>query len=466
MHSLLLLKDQEAIVALATPRGSGAIALIRLSGTNSLVVVDRIAQLSSKQTLSNQSSHTIHHGFVVDQYSTKLDEVLFLLMKAPKTFTGQDTIEISCHNNPFIVDAIIHAAIEAGARQATAGEFTLRGFLTGKFDLTQAEAINEIIHAPSEKVLQCSLAQLKGSLSNQFAVIETKLIELLTLCEASFEFLEEEQRDLDFNHIVHTNLSDILNIIYNVKKHYNAQQQIKDGIRISLIGSVNAGKSSLFNALLGKERAIVTNIAGTTRDSIEASLYKNGYYWLLIDTAGLRQTNDIIEQQGIEKSYEEAIKADIILLVIDSERVITPEEKDIYQKITTQHPLKTIVVYNKSDLTPHVKVDIAFENFSAVKASAAQNLGLTEIEAAITQKINTLFDLQQTTYVLTQRQFNLISEIEKKLLYIEKSLDTQVHYELVSYELKDLLEKVCELTGKRVSEEVLDTVFSKFCVGK
>ncbi len=466
-HNTLLPKDQETIVALATPQGSGAIALVRLSGVDVIRVVDSIAQLSSNKSLASVDSHTINHGFVVDQQRTKLDEVLFLLMRAPKTFTGQDTIEISCHNNPFIIENIIQAAIAAGARHAGPGEFTMRGFLYGKFDLTQAEAINEIIHAPSEKALQSALAQLKGSLSQRFTAVETSIIELLTLCEASFEFLEEEQRDLNFTTLVHEKIQNLLAELQDIKKHFNAQQRIKDGIRIALIGSVNAGKSSLFNALLGKNRAIVTSMAGTTRDSIEANLYKGGYFWLLIDTAGLRQTGDFIEQQGIERSYEEALKADLVLLVIDSSRTMTAEEKVMYSRIAIDHAAKTLVVLNKIDLPILLKRDFPpIAHLQAFSVSTDQNIGLTELEDAIAKKIESLFHLQQTSFVLSHRQFNLMGEIEKKLLYIESSLTSQVHYELVAYELKDLLEKVCELTGKHISEEILDTVFTKFCIGK
>lgn len=466
MHALLP-KDQETIVALATPRGNGAIGLIRLSGINAIAIADAIAQLSSGKKLSELATHTINHGFVINSKREKVDEVLFLLMKAPRTFTGQDTIEISCHNNPFIIENIIQAAITAGARAASAGEFTMRGFLEGKFDLLQAEAINELIHAPSEKSLQSALAQLKGSLSQQFVMIEASLIELLTLCEASFEFLEEEQRDLGFTTVVKNRVTDILSIVQKVKKHYNSQQRIKDGIRISLIGSVNAGKSSLFNALLGKERAIVTPVAGTTRDSIEANLYKNGYFWLLIDTAGLRQTGDFIEQRGIEKSYEEAIKADVLLLVIDASRSMTAEESQIYTTMVEQHAQKTLVIWNKNDLAAATTTyPDKLDSLPSFKLSAAEGSGLEELEEAIVKKIDALFELQQSTFILSHRQFNLVSEIEKKLLYIESSLAGQVHYELVAYELKDLLEKVCELTGKHISEEILDTVFSKFCIGK
>lgn len=461
--SHLLSKDQETIVALATPRGSGAIALIRLSGNNVLAVVNKVAKLSSRQNILSQASHTIHHGFVTDLSGVLLDEVLFFVMLAPKTFTGQDTVEISCHNNPFIIENIIAAAVSAGARAANPGEFTQRGFLQGKFDLMQAEAINEIIHASSTKILQNALAQLKGSLSEKFSLIEQEIIMLLTLCEASFEFLEEEQRDIDLNNLVQVKIKEILANIATIKKHFNLQQQIKDGIRISLIGSVNAGKSSLFNALLGKDRAIVADIAGTTRDSIEANLYKNGLFWLLIDTAGLRATNDIIEQQGIEKSYNEAKSADIILLVIDGSRENSEDELSIYENILTLYKDKTIIVLNKTDLAVKNKF---YNQHTCIIVSSKNATGIETLEETISKKIDDLFQIDQSTFVLNQRQFNLISEIEKKLCYLESSFAEIVQFELVAYELKDMLEKVYELGGKHVSEGILDTVFNKFCIGK
>lgn len=462
----LLPKDQEAIVALSTPRGSGAIAVIRLSGINAMQIADTIASLSSGQKLSWQQTHTIHHGFVVNSKGERLDEVLFSLMKGPRTFTGQDTIEISCHNNQLIIENILQAAIAQGARNAGPGEFTMRGFLNGKFDLTQAEAVNEIIHAPAEKILQGALAQLKGSLSQRFIVIENLVIELLTLCEASFEFLEEEQRDLDFIKITQNKINSILEIIEETKKHFSMQQHLKNGIRIALIGSVNAGKSSLFNALLGNDRAIVTPVAGTTRDSIEASLYKEGYFWLLVDTAGLRQTGDFIEQEGIKRSYDQALLADVILLVIDSNRLPTLEEAEIYSTMLNLYSSKTIVVLNKNDLPFNNEIIPLIKTHQSIAVSTTKKTGTTELEGAIKEKIIQLFSLQQTTFVLSQRQFNCLGEIEQKLLYIASCLGNQIQYEVVAYELKDLLEKVCQLTGKHISEEILDVVFSKFCVGK
>ncbi len=466
-NKTLLPRDHETIVALATARGSGAIALIRASGKDAVEVADRIAQLSTGKSLIVQASHTIHHGFVLDKDGKPLDEVLFLLMRAPKTFTGQDTVEISCHNNQFIINAIIQSLIVAGARQAKPGEFTMRGFLNNKFDLIQAEAINELIHAPSEKILESSLAQLSGSLSHHFAQLEKQLIELLTLCEASFEFLEEELQDIALANNIRDRILSIHELIHNTQSNFSQQQRLKEGIRVSLIGLANAGKSSLFNALLGKDRAIVADLAGTTRDSIEAILYKNGHYWLLIDTAGLRHTDDGIELQGIQKSYDEALKADIILLIIDASKDIAAEELDIYNALIEKHRNKIVPVLSKCDiLAQDLQEKLSFLPMPALATSAHTPLGLHNLEATLTEKINVLFALQSSPFVLTQRQFNLIGEIDKKLLYIEKLLDPSVCYELMCYELRDLLERVGELTGKSISEEILDTVFSQFCIGK
>ena len=304
INPALLSDDLDTIVALCTPRGSGSLALIRLSGNNAVAIADACTRLSSGNTLQESQSHTIHHGHIVDG-ETKVDEVLFFLMRSPRTFTGQDTIEISCHNNPFIIEKIMTCAIIHGARHAQAGEFSKRAFLNGKIDLIQAEALNELIHAPTERALQTSLAQLKGSLSHYLSTLETDLVTLIGLVESSFEFLEEEQRDLSINQLIQAKLHALYAKIKELKNNFNQQKHIKQGIRITLIGTVNAGKSTLFNALLNQERAIVADLEGTTRDSIEATLYKKGNFWLLIDTAGLRNTDDQIEQQGIQRSMQD-----------------------------------------------------------------------------------------------------------------------------------------------------------------
>lgn len=458
---MLFTQDEETIIAQCTPKGAGAIALLRLSGINVRKIVDSISRLPGNKKISDLNSHTISYGAVIDDSGNTIDTVMFLIMDGPRSFTGQNVIEITCHNNPFIIDAIIAQAIKHGARLAQQGEFTKRAFLNGKIDLLQAEAINELIHANTQITLKQSLAQLKGSFSNWIHTIENELIRTLSWCEASFEFLDDEA---EFGAQIKANILKILDHIKEIKKTFNIQQQIRQGIRIALIGSVNAGKSSIFNALLNQKRSIVTNIAGTTRDAIEAGLYKNGNYWTLIDTAGLRQTNDIIEQEGIGKSFEEAQKADIILLIIDGSRALTHEESVVYQEIISKYAHKCILIQNKADL-PKCLENSLIKN-AAIEFSSTTKLNLDALESLIEQKISKLFSSIESPFLLNNRQYNLLLTLEQKLNNIIEMLQGAIQYELISYHLKDSLETICELCGKSISEAGLDMVFKEFCVGK
>ncbi len=459
-------QDETTIIALCTPKGSGALALLRLSGNNAVEVADRIAFLPGNKKLIDALTHTIHYGWVIDDHGNRLDQVLFLVMHAPNTFTGQHTVEITCHNNPFIIQSIIAQAIARGAQPALQGEFSRRAVLNNKIDLTQAEAINELIHANTHNALKKSLAQLQGSLSSWLTSFEKDLIKALALCEASFEFIDEE---MEFNEQILAIINHTLTTIASVKKSFDAQQQIRQGIRIALIGSVNAGKSSLFNALIGKERAIVTEIAGTTRDVIEAGLYKNGNYWTLIDTAGLRHTDDRVEREGIQKSLVEAKAADVIVLVIDSSRAMTSDEQAVYQELIGEYANKIIVVHNKSD----IQIDAACtfapthrDSQFSVSVSPKTDHNLGTLEQLIEKKIGILFAQADSPFMLNQRQFNVLLNFEKKLLEIRPMLAGAVQYELVSYHLNDALATLSELTGKSISEQGMDAVFREFCVGK
>ncbi len=463
-----LSNEQDPIIARCTPHGSGAIAIIRLSGNCVDALVDNFARTSSHKKLVTSDTHTIHHGHVIGTDNEIIDEVLFFLMRAPKTFTGQDTIEISCHNNPFIVEKIISCALKHGARIAKPGEFTQRAFLNGKIDLLQAESINDVIHAQTELALNTSLRQLKGSLSDYFGQLEKSVITLLSLVESSFEFLDEEQQDLALDKRIHKTTGELISYITKLKKQFNLQQQIKQGIRIALIGSVNTGKSTLFNALLKKERAIVTNTPGTTRDSIEYSIYKSGVFWSIIDTAGIRTTTNTIEQEGINRSLREAKTADIILLVLDASQTLSFEEKTFYKSIYDEHDKKTIIVVNKIDkkLAFDPKNLFSLKDPKYEKISAQNNIGLDTLENIIDEKIKELFSQLQSPFLLNKRQYNLITTIEQRLQSIAKNCSNNVNYELIAYHLKDMLEKTSELTGKTINEKMLDTVFSTFCVGK
>lgn len=454
--------DEQTIVSLCTPQGSGAIALIRISGLDAVTLADGISILASGKKLADLPSHTIHYGHIIDTQTNEIvDQVLFLLMRAPKTFTGQDTIEITCHNNPFIIENIIELAIKNGARSAQNGEFTKRAVLNEKIDLVQAEAIQELIHANTQAGLKRSLAQLEGSFSHWIHRVEKQLIKALAFTEASFEFIDEE---LAFNDQIVEIINTVQSILINLKSSCNSQQQIRNGIRIALIGSVNAGKSSLFNALLGKSRAIVTNIAGTTRDVIEAGIYKNGTYWTLIDTAGLRHTDDIIEQEGIKRSLSEAQQADIILLVIDSMRDITSNEREVYESIIEQHKNKVILIHNKSDepRAPHLGLSLK----EHLATSTKNKTNIEKLQLLIEEKINTLLAQSDAPFLVNARQHKLILELEEKLEKVCLLLKDNVPYELVSYHLNDALSQLSEMTGKSISEAGMDAVFREFCVGK
>jgi tRNA modification GTPase len=474
----LLAPDQATIIALCTPRGSGAIALLRISGSQAFTIVDQCARLSSGIKVSEALTHTIHHGYVVDgsllkqdkwrsnpstrsgrasidelkvargelvepyekqfqnsaqisQPTTIIDEVMFLIMYAPKTFTGENTIEITCHNNPLIIERIIRLIINHGARQANAGEFTKRAFLNGKIDLVQAEAIYDVIHAQSEQALQHSLNQLQGSFSSVLHQFEERLIQLLSLVEASFEFLDEEQRDLALDMRIKKQITLLAQDVKQALGDFNQQQRIRQGIRVALIGAVNVGKSTLFNALVKQDRAIVTEIAGTTRDSIEYTVYRHGTFLSYVDTAGIRQTTDFIEQQGIERSHYEAAQADIILLVLDRTSQSNPEQQQFI-----------------------------------ISISAQTGFGIENLELTVEHKIQELFETQHSPFLLNQRQYNVLAEIDKKFDFIVNELSQSLHYELIAYHVKEILETLSQLTGKNITEHMLDKIFKDFCIGK
>ena len=531
----MLCPDDQTIIAQCTPRGSGAIALLRISGVNAIEIAQKISQLASAKELIKEPSHTIHYGSIINPFASIerearverspfglsglhrpergeiIDKAMILLMRGPKTFTGQDTVEITCHNNQFIIEQIIHCAILAGARLAQEGEFTKRAVLNGKIDLVQAEAINELIHAQTQIALKQSLSQLTGSFSQLLTNLEKDLLKALALSEASFEFLDEE---MEFAPQIQHIIASVQEAIVAIKKTFNQQQQIRQGIRIAIIGSVNAGKSSLFNALLNQDRAIVNAIAGTTRDSIEAGLYKNGNYWTLVDTAGLRQTDDIIEQEGIRRSFEEAQKADIILLASDSSRSMTDEENKVYTQIQEQYPNKIILIGTKADyleaptlrsshpsssyggqagrlllslpkdqgergekLTCDVMpnsnsrsargelVEPFERNIISVSSKNKQNIDM--LEQLIENKIATLFAGIESPFLLNQRQHNLLVALENKLVEIILMLNAQpVAYELLSIHLNDAIAHLAELSGKQISEAGMDAIFREFCIGK
>jgi tRNA modification GTPase len=458
----LSMNYQSTIVAQCTPSGLGAIALVRVSGSNAVAITDAVARLPRDKKLGDQQTHTIHYGFVVDPQGQHIDQVLFLLMRAPQTFTGEDTVEITCHNNPFIIKQIIDQLCAHGARVAQQGEFSRQAVENNKIDILQAEAINELIHANTHQALATSLAQVEGSFSSWLVSLEKKLVTALAFSEASFEFIDEE--DLAFAQQIRQLVDQVLATVQALKKTFEAQKQIRDGIHIAVIGSVNAGKSSLFNALLGADRAIVTPIAGTTRDTIEAGRYKDGQYQTFIDTAGLRQTQDIVEQKGIERSHQCAALADIIILVFDGSRLLTVQEEVVYASLLQTYSTKVIQVRNKADMPLLLQSEYLVD--AMIPHSVGDQQSLDALESKIACRAEQLMHNAQAPFMLNQRHHERISALEQNLNVVQTFLKEPVQYELVSHHLKEALSELAGLTGKTISEQGIDAVFRQFCVGK
>lgn len=481
-------RHEQTIVAQCTPQGPGAISLIRFSGIDAVMIADKLAKLPAQKKLSEQKSHTIHYGYVIDAQGQHIDQVLFLLMRGPHTFTGQDVVEITGHNNQFLIEAIIDRALQCGARLATNGEFTQRAVEQGKMDLVQAEAMNDLIHAQTAESLKYSLSQLQGTFSSWIASIEQSVIEMLAFCEGSFEFLDEE--GIEFVDDIKIKTSVVIEKIEALLSTYSKQQYIKDGIRIALVGSVNVGKSSLFNCLINKKRSIVTEIAGTTRDIVESGVYKDSGFLTFVDTAGIRETDDRIEKEGIDRSLQEVVGADIVLLVIDGSQELSAEQNCEYKKLLEQYGSKIIVVQNKMDLMNRADLQVKPENegrvnffsspsssscstpesipasISVIQVSAKENINIDRLHAVISQKMQELKGSGQVTCLLNQRQYTLLSVFLNQLKNIVPMLRHPVDYELISYRLRESLQSLSEVSGRSVSEAVLNQVFQSFCVGK
>jgi tRNA modification GTPase len=454
------------IVAQCTPHGKGAIALLRFTGSQIKKFLCNAVELKSNIQLSETKSHTIHFGTFYDPINKNpIDFVLFLVMDAPRTFTGEDTIEITCHNNPFIISEIIRVFCSLGGRIAKPGEFTRLAYENKKIDLLQAEAIHDLICAQNELETKAALSQLDGSLSKEINQIQDKIVRITAWAQANFEFLDEER---DFTDSILKQVNEVIESINSLLKDFLESQKIKEGIQISLIGKTNVGKSSLFNTLLNKEKAIVTSIEGTTRDSLESSLYKNGLFYTLVDTAGIRESEDIIEREGIDRAKKKAQEADLILLIIDLESPLNQIDKDFYKNLYSIYKNKIILIGNKIDIS-------TIENKKFVKSlspdhifiSAKYKTGITELFEKIDIQINYLSNKKKLPYLINIRHKSELDTLLNQLIIIKELISKpMIYYELVIAHLHESLIHLSGLTGKSITEETLDMVFKEFCVGK
>ncbi len=457
-----MLHLDDTIVATATGEVVSAIGIVRLSGKKTFEIVQK---LYPHKNLNLLPSHTLHFGKIYDENQKVLDEVVISLFKAPHSYTGEDVIEISCHGNPLILKKVIEACIQYGARLANPGEFTLRAFLNGKLDLTQAEAIADLIHAQSEKAHELALKQLKGGFSKDLKSLRTQLLDLASLLELELDFSEEDVEFADREQLLNT----LLQIYYKIKElkdSFRYGNVIKQGIPTVIAGQPNAGKSSLLNLLLNEERAIVSDIAGTTRDTIEETLNLNGILFQFIDTAGIRKTSDTIETIGIQKTYEKIHKARILIYLFDCSNT---SESQILEDLQS-FPLKDlylILVANKLDLNPNFEFNQNLVKLSsrAIKISCKKPQTIDILK-------NCLFEytinLTQTdgTIITNARHYESLENCYQALNQALEGMKNGISTEFIAQDLRQVLYYLGTITGEITNDEILGNIFSKFCIGK
>lgn len=451
----------DTIVALATPPGIGAIGVIRLSGPAALAIGDRLF-LSKK--LSEQPSHTLQVGLLTHQ-GRALDEVVVSLYKNPRSYTGEDVVEFSCHGSPYVLQEIIAACLSEGARLARPGEFTQRAFLKGKLDLTQAEAVADLIAAGTRASQRTALQGLKGGFSAELSHLREQLLQFSALLELELDFSQEDVEFADRDKLT-TLLGQLERSTATLLQSFQLGNAIRNGVSVAIIGKPNAGKSTLLNSLLNENRALVSDIPGTTRDTIEEVLNIEGILFRLIDTAGLREhTNDRIESAGMERSLEKMRSADLVLYVYDSTE--PPEDAIAWQQQAMADGLNFILVANKSDLTnasSSVTQHPILKEAVLIAAKTRQGLPLLT-EAMVAHVLTGALDTEHTI-VTNARHFQALQEVHKALLDAQRGLIQSLPGDLLALEVRRCLHYLGEITGEITNEDQLDFIFSKFCIGK
>ncbi len=460
---------QDTIVALATPNGIGAIAVIRLSGLDAIHIANSVWK---GKDLTKQASHTIHFGHIMDG-DLMLDEVLISLFVAPKSYTRENVVEISCHASGYIIESIIKLFIKKGARSAKPGEFTLRAFLNGQLDLSQAEAVADLIASNSKASQQVALQQLRGGFSNQLQGLREQLVNFASLIELELDFAEEDVEFANRNQLKQL-IVDITRIIGRLIQSFELGNAIKQGVNTVIAGRPNAGKSTLLNALLNEERAIVSHIPGTTRDTIEEVLNIQGINFRLIDTAGIREATDAIEQIGVQRTMEKISQSALLIYVFDAEQITLEELKNDLGSL--QSPgIAMLLVANKMDLIQEDKKQESIQEFFSTSGlpdlqtifiSAKEKLHIDDLKSKI---YGTAIKDQLSgdeTLVTNIRHLEALQKTEEALIRVLSGIDGSITSDFLSMDIKQALHYLGEITGAVTTDDLLDNIFSKFCIGK
>ncbi|WP_222983954.1 tRNA uridine-5-carboxymethylaminomethyl(34) synthesis GTPase MnmE [Flagellimonas meishanensis] len=456
------MSNTDTIVALATPGGTGAIAIIRISGPNAIQLADSLFVSIKGKVLKRQRTHTIHLGHIVDN-GRILDEVLVSLFKGPNSYTGEDVVEISCHGSPYIQQQIVQLLLRKGCRAASAGEFTLRAFLNGKMDLSQAEAVADVIASDSEAAHDIALQQMRGGFSNEIKKLREELLNFASLIELELDFSQE---DVEFADRTQFNL--LLNKISEVLKKlidsFALGNVIKQGVPVAIVGQPNVGKSTLLNALLNEERAIVSDIAGTTRDTVEDQISLNGINFRFIDTAGIRETQDVVEKIGIERTFDKIEKARLIIFLFDS----MDFDRSELERIRNRYPNKQLLpVCNKMDLLTPSEIDSLKEQIPNVLFLSAKYKEGVEL---LVEKLLSLVDSGalsgDNTIITNSRHYDALIKALEEIQKVKEGMEMGLSSDLMAIDIRQALFHLGEITGQVTTDDLLGHIFSSFCIGK
>jgi tRNA modification GTPase len=454
---------QDTIIALATPTGVGAIGVIRLSGDRSIPITSKIFKSKSGKALEDQSTHTVHFGDIVDGERI-IDEVLVTLFKNPHSYTGENVVEISCHGSPYIQQEIIQLALRNGCRMAGPGEFTLQAFLNGKLDLSQAEAVADLIASDSKASHQLALQQMRGGFSSEINRLREQLLNFASLIELELDFSEEDVEFADrkeFQQLITT----IANLLKSLIDSFAMGNVLKNGIPVAIVGRPNSGKSTLLNALLNEERAIVSEIAGTTRDTIEDEIHIGGISFRFIDTAGLRDTMDIIEKIGVERAIEKLEKSALYIYLFDlSQMTLKEVEKDIKN---LSGAAKRIIVANKTDLvTKEQMADFKDSGLEMEFISAKEKNSLDLLHEKLLEKVE-IDKLDSNQLLVTNsRHYDALVKSCDEIHKVQEGIDQKLSGDLLAIDLRQAIYHLGEITGQVTNDELLGNIFSNFCIGK
>ena len=455
--------SEECICALATPAG-GAIGIVRLSGKNAIEITDKVFVSVSGKQLSAAKPNTLHYGEIKDKDGHTIDDVLVSVFRAPHSYTGEDSTEISCHGSRYILQQVLQRLIEVGCRQAEPGEYTRRAYMNGKMDLSQAEAVADLIASTNKATHQMALSQLKGHFSSELTLLREKLLKMTSLLELELDFSDHEELEFADRSDLRALAAEIEKKITTLAHSFETGNALKQGVPVAIVGKTNVGKSTLLNRLLHEEKAIVSNIHGTTRDVIEDTTLIDGITFRFIDTAGIRKTDDVVENIGIERTYQKMEEAKIVIWLLDAQ----PTEAEIEDMKEKNQGKKLLMVFNKIDEISFDKAVLSSdEHVSILNISARTGENVSDLEQALVKAADIPEITENDVIVTSARHYEALLRADESLSRVLESMDMGMSGDIIAEDLKMVLEELGEITGGQISsQETLNNIFKHFCIGK